>query len=153
MTDNNKLMIDSIDKPLIQLLGGDALQSSEVLAKQLNVSAATVRRRIRRLIKDGTLRIVAVVDPNKVGLPLAALLALDVPHEQLDMVTDALAKHPDVKWVSTTTGRFNIMAMVRSSSTDDLATFMQKELPRLEGVKNSETLICLRVKKGQYIRI
>ncbi len=153
MTDNNKLMIDSIDKPLIQLLGGDALQSSEVLAKQLNVSAATVRRRIRRLIKDGTLRIVAVVDPNKVGLPLAALLALDVPHEQLDMVTDALAKHPDVKWVSTTTGRFNIMAMVRSSSTDDLATFMQKELPRLEGVRNSETLICLRVKKGQYIRI
>ncbi len=146
-------MIDSIDKPLIQLLGGDALQSSEVLAKQLNVSAATVRRRIRRLIKDGTLRIVAVVDPNKVGLPLAALLALDVPHEQLDMVTDALAKHPDVKWVSTTTGRFNIMAMVRSSSTDDLATFMQKELPKLEGVRNSETLICLRVKKGQYIRI
>ncbi|MDO9065758.1 MAG: Lrp/AsnC family transcriptional regulator [Chloroflexota bacterium] len=153
MPDNNKLMIDSIDKPLIQLLGGDALQSSEVLAKQLNVSAATVRRRIRRLIKDGTLRIVAVVDPNKVGLPLAALLALDVPYEQLDMVTDALAEHPDVKWVSTTTGRFNIMAMVRSSSTDDLATFMQKELPRLEGVKNSETLICLRVKKGQYIRI
>ncbi len=146
-------MIDSIDKSLIQLLGGDALQSSEVLAKQLNVSAATVRRRIRRLIKDGTLRIVAVVDPNKVGLPLAALLALDVPHEQLDMVTDALAKHPDVKWVSTTTGRFNIMAMVRSSSTDDLATFMQKELPKLEGVRNSETLICLRVKKGQYIRI
>ncbi len=147
------IMIDSLDKPLIQLLGEDALQSSEALAKQLNVSAATIRRRIRRLVKDGTLRVVAVVDPNKVGLPLAALLALDVPHELLDAVTEQLSDHPEVKWVSTTTGRFNIMALLRSSSTDELAAFMQRELPKLKGIRDSETLICLRVKKGEFIKI
>lgn len=146
-------MIDSIDKPLIRLLGSDALQSSEALARQLNISAATVRRRIRKLVKDGTLRVVALVDPDKVGLPLGALLAIDVPHEQLEAVTDKLSSHPEIKWVATMTGRFNIMAFLRSSSTDELASFLQKELPPLEGIRNSETLVCLNVKKGRYVRI
>lgn len=146
-------MIKSLDKSLIELLGEDATRSSAALAKQLDVSAATVRRRTKRLVKDGTIRIVAVADPNKVGLPLAILLALDVSHERLDEVSEELAKHRQVNWVSTTTGQFNVMALVRLSSTDELANFMQKELSNLEGVRSSETLICLRVKKGQYIRM
>lgn len=146
-------MIEPVDKPLVQLLGSDALQSSESLARKLSVSAATVRRRIRKLVKDGTLRVVAVVDPDRVGLPLAALLALDVPHERLQEVSDQLSSHSEVKWVSTMTGRFNIMALVRTSSTDELAQFMQNELTRLEGIRNSETLICLNVKKGRYVTV
>ncbi len=146
-------MIKSLDKSLIELLGEDATQSSEALAKQLDVSAATVRRRTNRLVKDGTIRIVAVVDPSKVGLPLSALLALDVPNEQMDEVTEQLARHQQVSWVSTTTGQFNIMALVRSSSTDELSAFMQKELPNMGGVRSSETIICLRMKKGQYTQI
>ncbi len=146
-------MINTLNKSLIELLGEDATQSSEALAKQLNVSAATIRRRTKRLVKDGMIRIVAVVDPNKVGLPLAALLALDVPHERLDEVTAQLAKHQQVSWVCTTTGQFNIMALVRSSSIDELSAFMQKELPNMGGVRSSETLICLRIKKGQYTQI
>lgn len=146
-------MVDPADNPLIHLLGSDALQSSESLARKLEVSAATVRRRIRRLVKDGTLRVVAVVDPDRVGLPLAALLALDVPHERLQEVSEQLSSYPEVKWVSTMTGRFNIMALVRTASTDDLSNFMQNGLTRLEGIRNSETLICLNVKKGRYVTI
>ncbi len=146
-------MIDSIDKPLIQLLGNDALQSSEALARQLNVSAATVRRRIRKLVKEGTLRVVALVDPEKVGLNLAALVALDVPHEQLESVTEQLSNHAQVKWVATMTGRFNIMAFLRSASTDELSSFMEKELTKFNGIRNTETLVCLNVKKGRHVRI
>lgn len=145
--------IDKVDKPLIKLLCGDALQSSEVIAKKLDVSPATVRRRVRKLVKHKMLRIVGVVDPIKVGLPLAALMAFDVPHDKLETVADQLAGVPEVKWLSTTTGRFNIMAMVRTSSTDELASFMSRELPKLQGIRNCETLMCLHVNKGRYIRI
>lgn len=146
-------MFNAKDEPLIRLLGKDASQSSDALAKQLSVSAATIRRRIRKLIKDDTLRVVAVVDPDKVGLPMAAMLALDVPHEKLEMVSEQLSSLPEIKWVSTTTGRFNLMALVRAASTDELSNFMQRELTKLEGVRSCETQVCLRVKKGQYIRI
>ncbi len=57
--------IDSIDEQLIQLLGEDALQSNEALARRLKISNSTVRRRIKRLIQCEVLRIAGLIDPNK----------------------------------------------------------------------------------------
>lgn len=142
--------IDALDEKLLQLLGKDAKQSSEALAKKLNVSPATVRRRVRQLLRNDTLRIVGVGDPQKVGFPLAAIIAIDVTHELLESVLNELAGRPEVKWVSTTTGRFDILALVRFRSTDDLSDFMQKTLAQMEGIRDSETFVCLRVAKGRY---
>jgi len=89
--------MDSLDKKLIELLGRDARQSSEALAKQLNVSPVTIRRRVNKLIQSGVVRIVAVGDPNKLGFPLAAVIAFDVAHEKLDSVMEILASRPEVK--------------------------------------------------------
>ena len=146
-------MKDWLDESLVQLLEKDAAQSSEALAKQLNVSAVTVRRRVRRLIQSGVLRIVAVVDPNKVGFPLTAVIAFDVAHDKLDSVTQLLASRPEVQWVSTTTGRFDVLVLVRFRSTNELSDFIQRELVDIEGVRDSETFICLDTKKGHYIQI
>ena len=146
-------MTDSLDEKLIQLLEKDARQSSEVLAKQLNVSPATVRRRIKRLIQSGVLRMMALVDPDKVGFPLIAVIAFDVAHDRLEAAMQTLADLPEVTWVSTTTGRFDILALVRFRSTEELSTFVQKELPNMEGLRDSETFICLQVKKGRYMPI
>jgi len=146
-------MADSIDEKLIQLLERDARQSSEVLAKQLKVSPATVRRRIKKLIQSGVLRIVALVDPQKVGFPLIAIIAFDIAHEKLESVIQMLADRPEVKYVSTTTGRFDVLIQARFRSTEELSDFVQKELPNVEGIRDSETFVCLQVKKGRYIQI
>ena len=143
--------INGLDERLIHLLENDARQSSEVLAAQLNISPATVRRRVRRLIQSGVIRIVAAVDSSKIGLPLTAVIALDVAHEKLDAVTEMLVRRPEVKWVSTTTGRFDILAMASFPSTDELSVFVQRELAKIEGVRDSETFICLHIGKGRYI--
>ena len=74
---------DSMDEQLVRLLGQGARQNSEILAKQLNVSSATVRRKLRKLIQSGSLHIIGVVDPNGFGLPLAVVIALDVAHGKL----------------------------------------------------------------------
>ena len=145
------VIIDGLDERLIHLLENDARQSSEVLAAQLNTSPATIRRRVRKLIQSKVLRIVAVVDSSKVGLPLTAVIALDVAHEKLDSVTQMLVSRPEVKWISTTTGRFDILVMARFPSTDELSVFVQKELAKIEGVRDSETFICLHIGKGRYI--
>ena len=144
-------LIDSIDKQLLILIGQDARQNSETLAKQLNLSSATVRRKLRKLIQNGSLNIVGVVDPANFGLPLTAIIALDVTHEKLKAAMEVLAKRPEITWISTTTGRFDIIARGRFASTDDLSKFLIDQLTDIEGVKNSETFICLDVKKGRKI--
>ena len=144
-------MLDLSDKKLIELLMEDAQQSSETLGKRLKVSSATVRRRTKKLIQNGVLRIMAVTDPSKVGAPLAVVIAFDVVHEKLDSITKSLANRPEVRWVSTTTGRFDLIIIARFGSTEELANFTQKELPKLEGIRDSETFVCLHVEKALYL--
>ena len=141
---------DSKDEQLVRLLGQDARQTSDTLAKQLNVSTATVRRRLRKLIRSGLLHIIGVVDPTNFGLPLTVLIALDVAHDKLESAMNVLVNRPEIKWVSPTTGRFDILAIARFPSTESLSDFIVKEVTQIEGVKNSETFICLDVKKGHY---
>ncbi|MFC2048478.1 Lrp/AsnC family transcriptional regulator [Chloroflexota bacterium] len=143
-------MPDSTDKKLVRLLGQNARQNSETLAKRLNISAATVRRKLRKLINSDALRIVGLVDPSKFGFPLAVMIALDIEHDKLELALDMLVNRPEVKWVSPTTGRFDIIAVASFPSTESFSDFMIKELAQMEGVKNSETFICLDVKKGHY---
>lgn len=138
-------IMDLMDQQLISLLKEDAQQSSNVLAKKLHVSPATVRRRIKKLTQSRVLRIRAVVDYNKLGLPLAALFGFDVAHDKLDATMRALAGLPEVLWLSTTTGRYDIIAFARFASTSELANFLQKEMASIDGVKESETFLCLQI--------
>ncbi len=139
--------IDALDKRLIELMQDDGRRSTDALAKKLRVSPATVRRRIRRLIKEEVMRIQAVPAPAMIGLPLAAVIAFDVDHEKLGSVMEFLSDQPEVRWVASCTGRFDIIAIARFGSSDELYEFVQKRLLELEGVRDSETFVCLHVEK------
>jgi Lrp/AsnC family transcriptional regulator for asnA, asnC and gidA len=146
-------MHDSIDEQLVQLLETDACQTSEALARQLQVSATTVRRRIRRLSESSAIRRVALVDPSKFGFPLVAVVAVDVAHDKLESAMQALASLPETTWVSSTTGRFDILLLARFRSTEDLSRFVQRELAKIEGLRDTETFVCLEVRKGRYMQV
>jgi len=142
---------DELDERLLYLLGEDARQSSESLARKLNVSAATVRRRVNKLIKTGVLHISGLVDPGKLGFPFLAVMAFDVQHgKTLASAMQKLASLPEVKFVSSTTGRFDIIAIAWFRSADGLSHFMRDHVGGIEGLKDSETFVCLSMGKPLY---
>lgn len=140
-------MTNLIDAKLISLLEQDANQTSQELAKQLSVSSSTVRRRMNELIKRGAIRIVAIPDPKQLGLPLLVIVAFQIDHEKANSFMKALASRQDVKCLYATTGRFDAIALMWFSSTEQLFDFMQQDVGKLEGVKTSETFICLHAEK------
>ncbi len=78
--------IDEIDNKLINLLEQDAWQTSEALAKALNISSATVRRRLKRLVRSGAIHAVAISSPGIIGARITTMIALNVSHENIDAV-------------------------------------------------------------------
>lgn len=142
-------MLDTIDEQLINILEKNADQTSEKLASQLNVSASTVRRRLKNLQQKGIIRTVATFDPNKAGFPIVVILAFDVTRTKTAQAVERLAKATEVKWVASTTGRYSIIAFARFRSTDDLDNFMQVQTPNMEGLKDSETAIFLHSVNGK----
>jgi len=141
------MAIDSIDRQLIDLLLQDAHRTSEELAKPLNVNPSTVRRRMKRLVEQGIIRIVAIPKPSEIGLSTDAIIAFNVPNGKVVSVLEKLHRYPQIRWAAATSGRFDIMAHTWIKSTEELHKFIL-ELGKIEGVTKTETFICLRVGKS-----
>ena len=142
--------IDHIDEQLMQLLEGDARQTSETLARQLNVSSATIRRRLKRLIDSNVLHIVAYRDPVKSGLPVAAVVGFRIDHALADSAMRAICSHPAVVLACSTTGRFDAFALTRFSSNEEFSSFLRSDVTKIAGVRGSETFVCLHIEKRGF---
>ena len=140
-------MIDQLDKDLIALLEQDAKQTSEKLAEQLSVSSSTIRRRMKELIDRGVVRIIAIPEPDQIGLPLIAVVAFQLVHDKIHLFLEALNSRKDIKCLYVTSGRFDAIALMWFPSTKQLFNFMEKEVGKLEGVKGTETFVCMHAEK------
>ncbi|MGH9046658.1 MAG: Lrp/AsnC family transcriptional regulator, partial [Acidimicrobiales bacterium] len=71
--------LDEIDRTLIRELVRDGRVSISMLAQRSNVSRATAYARFERLTKTGVITgFRATVDPAKSGLPIAALILVNI---------------------------------------------------------------------------
>jgi Lrp/AsnC family transcriptional regulator for asnA, asnC and gidA len=142
--------IDQLDRGIITMLEQNAYHNIGIVARNLNTSSATVRRRINKLIKNDVIHIIAMANYEKLGHPLNAIISLDVEQSRITSTTEFLGKCKEVTWVATTTGRFDITMIARFKDANELSAFTEQVLPRIDGLKNSETSICLRRKAQSY---
>ena len=70
--------LDAIDRAILRLLAEDASRSLNEIAGAVGLTSTPCWKRIRRLEENGIIRRrVAVIDPVKVGLPVAAFVAVE----------------------------------------------------------------------------
>ena len=142
--------MDLVDKELIKLLARDALQNRDLIAKKLGATPSTVRRRMKKLIDNDAIRIVAAIDPVQAGLPLTVLIGFDVEVNKLDSALKAVSSRPEVTWAGITTGRYDLILMARLPSMDDLYQFVKELSDQVDGFRDSETFVTMHTGKGHY---
>jgi Lrp/AsnC family transcriptional regulator for asnA, asnC and gidA len=141
--------MDLLDTQIIELLIRDANVSSTSLAKQLNVSSSTVRRRMKDLLEKEIIRIKASPNLEKFGLPVVAFISLEVSHEKLKTVLRKLSDFPHAAWVGATSGLFNVRTVWWVSSTEELYNLLESEIGKIDGINRIETSICLQIEKRE----
>jgi DNA-binding Lrp family transcriptional regulator len=124
--------------------------SAEETARKAGTSVSTVRRRIKALTDSGVIAMRLVVDPKRVGLPLAVIIAVDVTPRRLGPVIQELGAREEVTWVASTTGRHDILISARFSDSDQLTHFIEDILGATEGVRSSETYMLLRTVRRRF---
>jgi len=92
-------------------------------------------------------QLTAIPNPQKMGYNAVAFIAMDVPLNQLDAVTEQLAARPEVQFVSTTTGRYDIFIWAMFKTAGDLHNFLRNDLANIQGIAQTETFINLEIKK------
>jgi Lrp/AsnC family transcriptional regulator, regulator for asnA, asnC and gidA len=135
----------NIDEQIIaRLQRYNAPRTRNEMAAELGVSPATVKRHVDKLIKAGVVSILVLVDPEKVGLPIAAILGIKVEGKKLGSITETLKNRNDITWLASSIGEFDIMALARFSSMEHLRNVIQGELLEIDGVTGAETFLCLQ---------
>ncbi|HPS57288.1 MAG TPA: AsnC family transcriptional regulator [Spirochaetota bacterium] len=148
--DIKKKGIDSTDSRIISILQKDGRASNTDIARELNISEATVRGRIKRLIDEQYIQIVAVANPFRTGFEIAGDLYINVDMKMIDSVLRELEKIRELWYIVMTTGETNINAEFIVKSLDELHDLVYNRLSRIEGILNVETAIIMKYIKRDY---
>lgn len=143
-------VLDDLDWGIIRILQGNGRTTNTEMARSLDVTEATIRNRVSRLLDEGLIEIVAVPTPQAVGLTLSAIIGVSVRLGDIDAVTEQLAARSEVRYVGLSTGRYDIILEAFFQDQEHLLEFVTHTIGAIEGVLDAETSIILRVAKFSY---
>ncbi len=73
-----KVNLDELDNEIIRLLIDDGRMPIGEMAKQLNVTSPTVRKRIKALENNGIFKVSGLINPSRHREMITALVAMSV---------------------------------------------------------------------------
>lgn len=142
-------MIDKLDWKLMVELQKDGRENYTELARKLGVVEGTVRTRVKHLLRENILAIVALPNLSELGYRLTSIMGLQVRMADLRKVADVLAKNPNVCYLAFVTGRYDLMAIIVTQSHKELSDFIENEISAIPSILRSETFVNLDVIKGK----
>jgi len=139
--------VDEVDREIVAILQSNGRASNAWIARRIGVSEGTVRRRLKKLMADGVIDIVAVVDAEHLGYDTEALVGVQVDPDKVMEVARSLGELPESNWVAITTGTYDVFMWVTLQSADQLGTFLREKLGVIAGVRRTETFVRLALPK------
>ncbi len=144
------MQLDKTDWSIIELLSEKYLSNNEI-ARRLEISEGTVRRRIKTLKDEGIMRVKALLDPNVMEERQIAMVTANVTESNLlDKKARELSRLKGVTSVSILSGQFDLLIEVIVHSNRGLMRFLIDELSTVEGLSKTETFVILK-SYGKYI--
>ena len=142
--------MDELDRKIIALLQLDGRASNAKIAREVGVSEGTVRRRLRKLLDEDVVRVVAVPNLEKLGFSTTALIGMQTGPGKSDVVAESLVNLPEAHYVAVTTGAYDVFVWAGLESAESLGQFLRSKIGPIDGVQRTETFVNLSIKKRTY---
>lgn len=135
-------LTDPVDQQLAAALVADGRSTLKNLAEITGLSVSAVQARVRRLESDGIIRgYTALLDPEAIGLPLAALIAITpLDPGQPDDAPEALAGLSEIEACHSVAGDDAYMLFVRVQTPTALEQLI-REIRRRAHVSTRTTVV------------
>lgn len=141
---------DEIDLKIIKILNEDGRASFAQIAQTLGVSPGMIRQRYNRLVEEGIVQVVAITNPMLMGFTTMAQIGVKVNVNRLQEIADQIAAFEEVIYLVLLTGSYDLFVEVVCRDRSHLLDFLTNKLHSVEGVKEAETFIYLRIAKEVY---
>lgn len=144
------VFLDEIDQRILEAMRKDGRTAFAQIAGKLKVSPGMIRQRYNRLVDMGVLKVVAISNPIHHGLKSMALVGIRTEGNKMLEVAEKVSKLKEVVYLVVVSGRFDIVAEVFCRDHQDLLKFITEKLYAIEGVRETETFIHLKIVKEIY---
>ena len=133
---------DKIDEKIIDFLRNNSRESFVDIGKKLKLSESAVRRRVKNLVANGTIKkfTLEVGDANTTSA--IVLISVDSTMDT-SKVSTKLTKLQGVKTVYEITGQYDITVIISASNIAEINSCIDL-LRKIPGVTDTNTVIILR---------
>lgn len=147
------MSIDELDKKILNALMDNSKSSYRDIAKEVDVSVATVMHRVKGLEKQKIIkRYTTIVDYEKIGYDVEVLIEVRISKGKLFEVEEKIAGHPNVYGVYDVTGDFDAVILARFQNRRSMDTFLKK-IQTYDFVERTRTTLVLHTIKEKEIRV
>ena len=147
---SRKNKLDKLDCQMIRLLQMDGRMSNIAIAQKLGISEYTVRNRMKRLLENETIKIVAIANPIDLGFEIAGNLKIKIDLKKVDQVLENLKKIDELIWIALTTGGTDIDVDFIARSLKEFQDLIFKKISGIDGVLSAETSLMVDLVKDTY---
>ncbi len=109
------------------------------VAKKVGLTTNTVRNRVNRMLKEGALQIISLVNPNAVENHSSAIIGFKIVPKNVDKTFNQILKLKGLVGAAIVTGRFDIMAVFMFNGEHSYSKFLHEELQKVDGILSMET--------------
>ncbi len=149
VTSSANKKLDRLDCKLIRVLQTDGRMPNNAIAQELGISEHTVRRRLKRLIDEGIIRIVAVANPLDLGFEIAGNLKIHIDLKKTERVLENLKKIDSLIYVALTTGGTDVDADFIVRSLKEFHDLIYNQLSKIDGILSTETSLLVDLVKDK----
>jgi Lrp/AsnC family transcriptional regulator for asnA, asnC and gidA len=126
--------LTDLDRRIIHALQLDGRVSYATLGPKLGTTEKVVRLRAQALLDAGVIDITVVTDPQALGYRYVSMVGLRVVGGGRESVVDQLTALPNVDYIVTAVGRYDILVEVLSASLGELGDLVDRNIATLDGV-------------------
>ncbi|MCM2443248.1 Lrp/AsnC family transcriptional regulator [Agrobacterium vitis] len=145
--------MDDLDERLVTLLRHNGRRSISDLALETGASRATVRARLERLERDGTiLGYTVILRADTVDLGVRGIMMIEIQGHVTDKVIRALSGFPEISAVHSTNGRWDLIVELGAATLTDFDSVLRR-VRLVPGITNSETSLILSTPRSTRARL
>lgn len=141
--------MDEIDSRIIRSLVQNSRITLSQMSKDIDVPDATISNRLKKLEKDVIKQYTLILDPDKLGLKVTAIIIIQSESEKHKSVEKELSQLEEVSEVYSVSGEYDILIKVWAYSIEELNQIVNSKIRSVDGVEDlTEMIVMERVKEG-----
>jgi Lrp/AsnC family transcriptional regulator, regulator for asnA, asnC and gidA len=145
-------LLDEVNLRILDILSQDASRPFVDIAKELEISDATVHIRVKRLQAAGILRKFTITtDSVQLGYDHLAFVGINISKDSVDEVLIALSQLDEILELHEMYGQFDLLVKIRARNLEEMRDILVNRIGRIPQIVNAQSMTVLKTIKEEHI--